>query len=56
MIMPYKILVLATFLLAGCTVGPDYVRPLVNRQVSYKKEAKNWKVAQPQNIKHKDWI
>jgi len=35
-------------LLTGCTVGPDYVRPDVQKPAAYK-EANGWKVAQPQD-------
>jgi NodT family efflux transporter outer membrane factor (OMF) lipoprotein len=35
-------------LLAGCTVGPDYVRPTVTTPTAYK-EAGNWKPAQPKD-------
>ena len=37
---------LLTTLLAGCTVGPDYVRPTAAVSVSFK-EIKGWKQAQP---------
>ncbi len=37
---------LAAALLAGCSVGPDYVRPAVETPATYK-EAGNWKPAQP---------
>ena len=35
-------------LLAGCSVGPDYVRPTVETPAAYK-EAGNWKPAQPKD-------
>ncbi len=35
-------------LLAGCTVGPDYVRPSAAAPVQYR-EAKGWKVAEPRD-------
>jgi hypothetical protein len=35
-------------LLAGCAVGPDYVRPTVVTPAAYK-EVDGWKVAQPQD-------
>ena len=35
-------------LLAGCSVGPDYVRPAVETPAAYK-EAGNWKPAQPKD-------
>ncbi len=35
-------------LLAGCSVGPDYVRPPAETPVSYKENA-GWKVAQPRD-------
>lgn len=37
---------LTAALLAGCSVGPDYVRPAVEAPAAYK-EAGNWKPAQP---------
>jgi NodT family efflux transporter outer membrane factor (OMF) lipoprotein len=39
-------MVVAVF--AGCTVGPDYVRPTVNTPANYK-EVDGWKVAQPKD-------
>ena len=38
----------AAALLAGCSVGPDYVRPAVETPAAYK-EAGNWKPAQPKD-------
>ncbi len=38
----------AAALLAGCSVGPDYVRPEVETPAAYK-EAGNWKPAQPKD-------
>lgn len=38
----------ATALLAGCSVGPDYVRPAVDTPAAYK-EAGNWKPALPRD-------
>jgi len=43
--------VIASFLLAllaGCTVGPNYVRPKMNIPAGYK-EMDGWKIAQPQD-------
>ena len=40
------ILLFAT--LAGCTVGPDYVRPSMATPTAYK-EGVNWKIAEPQD-------
>jgi len=34
--------------LAGCTVGPDYVRPSIATPAAYK-EGVNWKIAEPQD-------
>ncbi|HEY5292169.1 MAG TPA: efflux transporter outer membrane subunit [Burkholderiales bacterium] len=39
---------LAAALLAGCSVGPDYVRPAVETPAAYK-EAGNWKPAEPRD-------
>jgi outer membrane protein TolC len=33
---------------AGCSVGPDYVRPPAETPLTYKEDA-NWKVAQPRD-------
>lgn len=38
----------AAALLAGCSVGPDYMRPAVETPAAYK-EAGNWKLAQPRD-------
>src|ERR1700723_3877728 len=50
------ILPLVAFLLGGCTVGPNYVRPKAEVPTDYK-ENKDWKVAQPsaEAIKGKWW-
>jgi NodT family efflux transporter outer membrane factor (OMF) lipoprotein len=40
--------ILLLLLLAGCTVGPDYVRPKVETPASYK-EAADWKTAAPRD-------
>jgi len=40
---------LATLLLAGCAVGPDYVQPTLNMPVAFK-EVGAWKTAVPQPI------
>jgi NodT family efflux transporter outer membrane factor (OMF) lipoprotein len=48
---------LATFLLGGCTVGPNYVRPKAEIPTEYK-ENEDWKVAQPGSadaVKGKWW-
>ena len=48
---------LGTFLLGGCTVGPNYVRPKAEVPTDYK-ENKDWKVAQPSSadaVKGKWW-
>jgi NodT family efflux transporter outer membrane factor (OMF) lipoprotein len=47
---------LAIFLLGGCTVGPNYVRPKAEVPGDYK-ESSDWKVAQPsaEAIKGKWW-
>lgn len=42
-------------LLSGCTVGPDYQRPLMAMPVHYK-EARGWQQATPQDDRHKgEW-
>jgi NodT family efflux transporter outer membrane factor (OMF) lipoprotein len=41
-------LLIILFVLASCTVGPDYVRPKVNIPSAYK-ETEGWKVAQPKD-------
>lgn len=42
-------------LLSGCTVGPDYQRPLMAMPVHYK-EARGWQQAAPQDDRHKgEW-
>jgi NodT family efflux transporter outer membrane factor (OMF) lipoprotein len=46
----------AILLVAGCTVGPDYVRPSVETPAAFK-EAQGWKVAEPrdQQLRDKWW-
>jgi NodT family efflux transporter outer membrane factor (OMF) lipoprotein len=41
---------LAALLLAGCAVGPDYVRPQMDVPVAYKETGGPWKTAAPQTI------
>jgi NodT family efflux transporter outer membrane factor (OMF) lipoprotein len=41
-------LLAASMMLAGCAVGPDYVRPTVETPAAFK-ENQGWKVAQPQD-------
>ncbi|MGH9573720.1 MAG: efflux transporter outer membrane subunit [Candidatus Acidiferrales bacterium] len=38
---------LVTFALAGCTVGPKYVRPAVVTPAAYKEPGQEWKLAAP---------
>lgn len=40
---------LATVILSGCTVGPDYQRPAAPMASSFK-EAQEWKISQPQKV------
>jgi NodT family efflux transporter outer membrane factor (OMF) lipoprotein len=42
------------FALAGCAVGPDYVRPAMDVPAAYK-ETGPWKQAQPQQIDSSNW-
>ena len=51
-----RLFLLAIFLLGGCTVGPNYVRPKAEVPGDYK-ESSDWKVAQPsaEAIKGKWW-
>jgi NodT family efflux transporter outer membrane factor (OMF) lipoprotein len=45
----------AAALLAGCSVGPDYVRPAVETPAAYKEKG-NWKLAEPgDDAKHGKW-
>lgn len=46
---PLLAAVTAALLLAGCAVGPDYVRPSVDVPVAYKEDA-GWKPASPQIV------
>ena len=39
----------AAALLAGCSVGPDYVRPTVETPAAYKEQG-NWKLAEPREL------
>jgi multidrug efflux system outer membrane protein len=39
----------AVLLLAGCSVGPDYVPPTVPQSSTYKESMGNWKKAEPQD-------
>ena len=43
-------LALAVLLLAGCAVGPDYVRPQVDVPTAFKETGGPWKTAAPQTI------
>jgi NodT family efflux transporter outer membrane factor (OMF) lipoprotein len=44
-----KAIAITAILLAGCTVGPDYVRPTVETPSAFK-EMDGWKVAQPRDF------
>ena len=42
-------------LLAGCMLGPDYVKPETAKPIAYK-EAEGWKVAEPKDVAiHEKW-
>jgi NodT family efflux transporter outer membrane factor (OMF) lipoprotein len=43
-----RALLVGSMLIAGCTVGPDYVRPAVETPPAFK-EAEGWKLAQPRD-------
>ena len=45
---PKRLFPLLAALLAGCTVGPDYVRPPMSTPAAFK-ELKGWKQAQPRD-------
>lgn len=49
-------LLAASMMLAGCAVGPDYVKPTVETPTAFK-ENQGWKVAQPQDtaVRGKWW-
>lgn len=44
---PIAFLIIAIFFLAGCTVGPNYVRPKAEAPAAYKETPQNFKEAQP---------
>jgi len=49
-------LVLGAFLLAGCSAGPDYVRPTVATAPAQYKAAQGWVMAQPSDaLERGDW-
>jgi NodT family efflux transporter outer membrane factor (OMF) lipoprotein len=53
--MKNKSLAITAILLAGCTVGPDYVRPKVEAPAAYKEQAE-WKIAEPRDFAPRgDW-
>jgi NodT family efflux transporter outer membrane factor (OMF) lipoprotein len=55
--MPKTISVaIALALIAGCTMGPNYVKPSIDTPVSFK-ESEGWKIAQPQDdvVRGKWW-
>jgi NodT family efflux transporter outer membrane factor (OMF) lipoprotein len=43
----YHLIPLVALALAGCMVGPDYVRPSAPTSAAYKEAPQGWKVAQP---------
>ncbi|MDR3478311.1 MAG: efflux transporter outer membrane subunit [Gammaproteobacteria bacterium] len=45
-----SLVVCATFLQLGCTVGPDYKRPPVLVTPKYKEASKHWKMAEPHDL------
>lgn len=46
--LPLLLLSALSAVLAACTVGPDYVRPVADKPVAYK-EIEGWKTAQPRD-------
>lgn len=48
--LPRAALALAALLLAGCAVGPDYVRPQLDVPAAFKETGGPWKTAAPQTI------
>jgi NodT family efflux transporter outer membrane factor (OMF) lipoprotein len=40
----------SALVLAGCAVGPDYVRPTVQAPAAFKEAPGNWKLAEPQDL------
>jgi NodT family efflux transporter outer membrane factor (OMF) lipoprotein len=46
---PWRALAILVSLVAGCAVGPDYVRPEVDIPAAYK-EAPGWKTAEPRAV------
>ncbi|WP_100245607.1 efflux transporter outer membrane subunit [Herbaspirillum huttiense] len=47
---PLLTVLLASFALAACSVGPDYVRPQMDTGPAVFKEGQNWKPAQPRDL------
>jgi NodT family efflux transporter outer membrane factor (OMF) lipoprotein len=52
--MRTRFLIAATLLVAGCSVGPDYRRPVAETPPAYK-ELAGWKVAEPQAAANGAW-
>ena len=49
------LLTLVAFILGGCAVGPDYMRPSMDTPATYK-EAQGWKIAEPRDeISRGNW-
>ena len=46
---PWRVLAALAGLVAGCAVGPDYVRPEIDIPAAYK-EAPGWKTAEPRAV------
>jgi NodT family efflux transporter outer membrane factor (OMF) lipoprotein len=46
---PWRALAILVSLVAGCAVGPDYVRPEIDIAAAYK-EAPGWKIAEPRAV------
>ncbi len=49
-VKPLLLALVATFALAACSVGPDYVRPQMDEAPAVFKEGQNWKPAQPREL------
>lgn len=47
---PLLLALTASFALAACSVGPDYVRPQMDEAPAVFKEGQNWKPAQPREL------
>lgn len=50
-----SLILLITVAFAGCSLAPEYQRPVLGIPANYKEELAGWKTAEPKDISQKNW-